>query len=102
MGQFRGGGIAGRRPRPPGSEQGNRLATDFQPIAQNVGAQLRFRRLLSLSFAPIVQFQTRTKTSHDRIKLLGIVKHVVRNQENVIPHTLQRRHALGIVVEHGA
>ena len=30
---FRGGGIAGSRPRAPGSEQGTRLTTDFQPVA---------------------------------------------------------------------
>ena len=28
-----GGGIAGSRPRAPGSEQGTRLTTDFQPVA---------------------------------------------------------------------
>ena len=33
-----GGGIARSRPRAPGSGQGNRLATDFQPIAQYVGS----------------------------------------------------------------
>ena len=32
------GGIAGSRPRTPGSEQGTRLTTDFQPIAQYVGS----------------------------------------------------------------
>ena len=36
---FRGrGGIAGSRPRAPGSEQGTRLTTDFQPVAQCVGS----------------------------------------------------------------
>ena len=38
FGKTFGGGIADRRPRTPGSEQGTRLTTDFQPIAQYVGS----------------------------------------------------------------
>ena len=102
FGKTFGGGIARSRPRAPGSEQGTHLTTNFQPITQDVGPKLRFRSPLSLCFAPIAQTQARAKTLHDRIKLLSIIEHVVRNQKNVISHALQRCHAFGIVVEHGA